>query len=199
VTGLHFHPLSGPIDFSDIFLTSSVDWTVKLWKAKSIAKPSTAVSTVSPLYSFEEADDYVYDVKWHPNHPAMFGVVDGSGKFDLWNLNVDAEVRTSGLMSNLVSQHNPFAVQVPMVSTMVGSGRAINKLAWDRKDGRRAVLGGSDGKLYVYDISEAGIPRETEWTDFQKTIAGILSANAQGILPGEGDVRPGTPTTNGRP
>lgn len=199
MTGLHFHPLSGPIDFSDIFLTSSVDWTVKLWKAKSIAKPSTAVSSVSPLYSFEEADDYVYDVKWHPNHPAMFGAVDGSGKFDLWNLNVDAEVRTSGLMPNLISQHNPFAVQVPMVSTMVGSGRAINKLAWDRKDGRRAVLGGSDGKLYVYDISEAGIPRETEWTDFQKTVAGILSSNAQGVLPGEGDVRPGTPTTNGRP
>jgi dynein intermediate chain len=95
VTGLHFHPLSGPIDFSDIFVTSSVDWTVKLWKAKSIAKPSTTVSAVSPLYSFEEADDYVYNVKWHPNHPAMFGTVDGSGKFDLWNLNSDTEVRTS--------------------------------------------------------------------------------------------------------
>ncbi|CAG8747727.1 11117_t:CDS:2, partial [Acaulospora colombiana] len=40
VTGLHFHPLAGPIDFSDLFLTSSVDWTVKLWKAKSISKPS---------------------------------------------------------------------------------------------------------------------------------------------------------------
>ena len=85
-----------------------------------------------------------------------------------------------------------------MVSTTVGSGRAINKLAWDRKDGRRAVLGGSDGKLYVYDIGEAGIPRETEWTDFQKTVTGILSGNTQVILPGEGDARPGTPTSNGR-
>jgi hypothetical protein len=34
ITGLHFHPLSGPVDFSDLFLTSSVDWTVKLWRAK---------------------------------------------------------------------------------------------------------------------------------------------------------------------
>jgi dynein intermediate chain len=85
-----------------------------------------------------------------------------------------------------------------MVSTTVGSGRAINKLAWDRKDARRAALGGSDGKLYVYDIGEAGVPRETEWADFQKTVTGILSSNAQGALPGEGDVRPGTPTTNGR-
>jgi WD40 repeat protein len=92
VMGLHFHPLVGPVDFSDLFLTSSVDWTVKLWRAKSLAKPSTTQHTVSPIYSFDEADDYVYDVKWHPAHPASFGTVDGSGKFDLWNLNADTEV-----------------------------------------------------------------------------------------------------------
>ena len=56
------------------------------------AKPSTSAQTIAPLYSFEEADDYVYDVKWHPAHPAVFGAVDGSGRFDIWNLNVDTEV-----------------------------------------------------------------------------------------------------------
>ena len=93
VMGLHFHPLVGPVDFSDLFLTSSVDWTVKLWRAKSLTKPSTTVHPVAPMYSFDEADDYVYDVKWHPAHPASFGTVDGSGKFDVWNLNADTEVR----------------------------------------------------------------------------------------------------------
>jgi len=93
VMGLHFHPTSGSVDFSDLFLTSSVDWTVKLWRAKSLAKPSTTPHAISPLYSFDEADDPVYDVKWHPAHPALFGTVDGSGKFDLWNLNQDTEVR----------------------------------------------------------------------------------------------------------
>ena len=93
VMGLHFHPLVGPVDFSDLFLSCSVDWTVKLWRAKSLAKPSTAATHVAPLYSFDEADDYVYDVKWHPTHPALFGTVDGGGKFDLWNLNHDTEVR----------------------------------------------------------------------------------------------------------
>ena len=34
ITGLNFHPLHGPVDFSDLYLTSSVDWTVKLWRAK---------------------------------------------------------------------------------------------------------------------------------------------------------------------
>ncbi|KAG5637788.1 hypothetical protein H0H81_003180 [Sphagnurus paluster] len=154
VMGLHFHPLVGPVDFSDLFLTSSVDWTVKLWRAKSLAKPSTTSHAIGPIYSFDESDDYVYDVRWHPAHPAVFGTVDGSGHFDLWNLNTDTEV--------------------PIVSTNVGSGRAINKLQWDHKDGRRAALGGSDGRLYIYDIGDMAIPRESEWTDMQKTVAGIV-------------------------
>ena len=96
VLGLDFHSSVGPVDFGDLFLTSSVDWTVKLWRAKSLAKPSTTLQYIPPIYSFEEADDYVFDVKWHPTHPASFGTVDGSGKFDLWNLNVDTEVSISG-------------------------------------------------------------------------------------------------------
>ncbi|RPD64262.1 dynein intermediate chain [Lentinus tigrinus ALCF2SS1-7] len=159
VMGLHFHPLVGPVDFSDLFLSCSVDWTVKLWRAKSLAKPSTTVNHVAPLYSFDEADDYVYDVKWHPTHPAVFGTVDGAGKFDLWNLNHDTEV--------------------PVVSTSVGSGRALNKLRWERKDGRRAALGGSDGRLYIYDIGDMALPRESEWTDMQRTIAGIIGGGGQ--------------------
>lgn len=70
------------------------------------------------------------------------------------------------------------------MSTTVGSGlKAINKLQWDRKEGRRAALGGSDGKLYIYDIGDMAIPRESEWTDMQKTIAG-MAGGAGGHVPG---------------
>lgn len=68
-------------------------------------------------------------------------------------------------------------VQVPAVSTIVGAGRALNKLRWDRKEGRRAALGGSDGKLYIYDIGDMAIPRESEWTDMQKTVANVTTAS----------------------
>lgn len=64
--------------------------------------------------------------------------------------------------------------QVSAVSASVGSGRALNKLEWDRKDGRRAAVGGSDGKLYIYDIGDMGMPRESEWTDLQRTVAGVV-------------------------
>ncbi|CAD6572335.1 MAG: hypothetical protein TREMPRED_000502 [Tremellales sp. Tagirdzhanova-0007] len=153
VTGLHVHPSTGSIDLSDLFLTSSVDWTVKLWGAKAGTKQGGGVA---PIHSFEEADDYVFDVKWHPNHPATFGTVDGAGKFDLWNLNQD--------------------VEVPIVSTQVSS-RAINRLAWDRNPlSRKAGLGSSDGKVYVYDIAERLVsPRENEWTEMQKMVQALVA------------------------
>ena len=118
VMGVHFHPLHGPVDFSDLFLTCSVDWTVKLWRAKSLAKPSTSANVVAPLYSFDEADDYVYNVKWHPAHPAVFGSVDGSGKFDLWNLNSDTEVSRC-VPSHAYGSQSHRGAQVPVVSTTV--------------------------------------------------------------------------------
>ena len=68
---------------------------------------------------------------------------------------------------------------MPTVATNIGSERAINKLEWDRKDGRRVALGGSDGKLYIYDIGDMALPRESEWTDLQRTIAGVVSGGVQ--------------------
>ena len=111
ITGIHFHPLAGPIDFSDLFLSSSMDWTSRLWRAdtRATSRTTSSVSAAnvvsaataggkfnqhSPLVSFEESTDYIYDVKWHPSHPAIFGQVDGAGCFDIYDLNSDTEVST---------------------------------------------------------------------------------------------------------
>ena len=45
-----------------------------------------------PLYSFENANDYIFDAKWSPVHPAMFASVDATGRVDIWNINQDTEV-----------------------------------------------------------------------------------------------------------
>jgi dynein intermediate chain, cytosolic len=74
------------------------------------------------------------------------------------------------------------------VSTNVCSGRAINKLSWDRKDGRRAAMGGSDGRLYVYDIGDMAIPRETEWVDMQKTLSAIVGGGQTNGVEGEAKI-----------
>uniref|UniRef100_A0A672MVR8 Cytoplasmic dynein 1 intermediate chain 2-like n=1 Tax=Sinocyclocheilus grahami TaxID=75366 RepID=A0A672MVR8_SINGR len=87
ITGLDCHTASGPVDFSHLFVTSSFDWTVKLWSTKNN----------KPLYSFEDNSDYVYDVMWSPTHPALFACVDGVGHLDLWNLNNETEVPTASV------------------------------------------------------------------------------------------------------
>ncbi|RXK41479.1 dynein intermediate chain, cytosolic [Tremella mesenterica] len=167
ITGLHLHPSSGPVDLSDLFLTSSVDWTVKLWRTKASKVPNISSSSstnksggggVGPIHSFEESDDYVFDVKWHPHHPSVFGTVDGTGKFDLWNLNQD--------------------VEVPSISTQV-STTSLNKLSFDHtSSSRRVGIGGSDGILYIYELSDSLIiPKENEWVDMQRTVNGLSLVN----------------------
>ena len=89
-------------------------------------------------------------------------------------------------------------MQVPVVSTPVGQGKAINKLRWDHKDGRRAALGGSDGKLYIYDIGDMALPRETEWTDLQRTVAGMMGGGSVHMNGAVDGTEPSTRTVNGR-
>jgi dynein intermediate chain, cytosolic len=80
------------------------------------------------------------------------------------------------------------------VGTTVNPGRAINKLQWDKKEGHRAAMGGSDGKLYVYDIGEMAVPKESEWTDLQKTLAGLSgSASSTGQTNGTDGAYPLSP------
>ncbi|SCV74910.1 BQ2448_7939 [Microbotryum intermedium] len=198
VTSLEFHPATGSVDLSDLFLSSGVDWTVKLWRwgqtgttnsinssnnnnntttnlktnPSSTSNPSTTSTSalnpkpnsgstlIKPLFSFEDSTDYLFDVKWHPHHPSIFACVDGSGKFDLWNLNVDAEV--------------------PLVSTVVG-GKGLNRLCWD-KEGRRVALGGAEGKVWVYEVHQDLVtPRENEWELMRKTCNHALSLGLGGM------------------
>ena len=84
------------------------------------------------------------------------------------------------------------------MSTTVSAEHALNKLQWDRKDGRRAILGGSEGRLYVYDIGDIAIPRETEWNDMQKTVAGFVGGQASGMEMDSSSSRVLSASANGR-
>uniref|UniRef100_A0A3P9I4L9 Dynein cytoplasmic 1 intermediate chain 2 n=1 Tax=Oryzias latipes TaxID=8090 RepID=A0A3P9I4L9_ORYLA len=139
ITGIHCHTAAGPLDFSHLFVTSSFDWTVKLWSTKNN----------KPLYSFEDNSDYVYDVMWSPTHPALFACVDGVGHLDLWNLNNDTEV--------------------PTASVVVDGNPALNKLRWGHSgreiavgdsDGRVLVYEVGEVRLFdfFYTCMEVAFP-----------------------------------------
>uniref|UniRef100_I3JQ44 Dynein cytoplasmic 1 intermediate chain 2 n=1 Tax=Oreochromis niloticus TaxID=8128 RepID=I3JQ44_ORENI len=152
ITGLHCHTAAGPLDFSHLFVTSSFDWTVKLWSTKNN----------KPLYSFEDNSDYVYDVMWSPTHPALFACVDGVGHLDLWNLNNDTEVI-------LIDISQPCA----FTCVTVEGNPALNRVRWAHS-GKEIAVGDSDGQVLVYDVGEQiAVPRNDEWTRFVRTLAEI--------------------------
>jgi WD40 repeat protein len=62
-------------------------------KKSSNKLAAEGAQSVKPLRTFDEADDYVYDVRWSPVHPSVFATVNGEGYFDVWNLNMETEVR----------------------------------------------------------------------------------------------------------
>lgn len=64
--------------------------------------------------------------------------------------------------------------QEPYVSTMVGSGKALNKLAWD-KDGKRTAIGSSDGRVYIYELGDVAHPKPEDWHLLQKNISEMIS------------------------
>ena len=86
VTGVDVHPgisqSEKHSEMSDMLLSSSMDWTVKLWMPKS---------RTSPVMTFESAQEYVYDAQWSPTHPSVFASCDAEGYVDIWNINKDIE------------------------------------------------------------------------------------------------------------
>ncbi|KAF8763540.1 Cytoplasmic dynein 1 intermediate chain 2 like protein [Argiope bruennichi] len=109
ITAISTHRSRGPVDFPDLFLTSSFDWTIKLWSLRKS----------QPLYSFEHNSDYVFDVSWSPIHPAVFACVDGLGNLDIWNINCDTEL--------------------PTASTLIDGCPALNRVSWTHSGQQLAV------------------------------------------------------------
>lgn len=148
ITGINCHAAVGPVDFSHLFVTSSFDWTVKLWTTKNN----------KPLYSFEDNSDYVYDVMWSPTHPALFACVDGMGRLDLWNLNNDTEV--------------------PTASITVEGNPALNRVRWTHSGREIAVGDSEGQIVIYDVGEQIAVPRGDEWPRFGRTLAEINANRA---------------------
>lgn len=143
VTGLDFHASRGKIDLGDLCLSSSLDWTVKLWRVKPHSSNFASASgnglhTERPVLDIMR-EDAVYDVKWSPVRPSIFGLVDGAGRFEVFDLNADVEV--------------PVATAVPShTAGDVFGVKSLNKLAWEQNEGKRVAVGGLDGMTTVFEV-----------------------------------------------
>ncbi|XP_002156043.2 cytoplasmic dynein 1 intermediate chain 2 isoform X1 [Hydra vulgaris] len=147
VTSIDYNAVPGPIDFSHLFLTSSFDWTIRLWSNKS----------TKVLYSFEDNGDYVLDTQWSPINPALFAAVDGMGRLDLWNLNNDTEVPTS--------------------SITIASNSAINRVKWSGSGLQLAAGDDEGHIYVYDVGEQLAVPRSDEWARFANTLQDIQANN----------------------
>ncbi|KIE03322.1 cytoplasmic dynein 1 intermediate chain 2, partial [Metarhizium majus ARSEF 297] len=176
VMSVDFHPSRGPIDLGDLIISSSLDWSVKLWKVRAPAATSTIGAgdgSVTPLIDFVR-EDVVYDARWSPVKPSVFALVDGAGWLELWDIAVETE--------EPISRISPSQRQDGR--TMLS--KSLNKLAWEPNDGKRLATGGIDGSLTVFEVGSGlggkeGLKNE-EWTNVKKLVNRVEAVGLNGAM-----------------
>ena len=185
VMSVDFHPARGPLDLSDLVLTTSLDWSVKVWKtrvpssavatASSTSATSTFTTTLGAIPSASSAslvqdilpvldisrEDVVYSARWSPTRPSIFALVDGAGSLEIWDLNAETEV--------------PVAKASPDAHKKVSgyAAKSLNKVTWEGKEGRKIGVGGASGVVSVFEVVPAlggeGESRE-EWVGVRRVM-----------------------------
>jgi len=128
ITSMEFHPGGSRVSktLADTFLTSSFDWTVKLWDHR----------TDQEIYCFEHMQDYVHDCKWSPVHPAVFACCDGLGNIHIYDLSKE------------------WAVPLVEYNVKKKSEFALCRLSWSL-DGRQLLIGDANGDLLLYEVNQS--------------------------------------------
>mmetsp|Transcript_27026 Transcript_27026/g.64552 ORF Transcript_27026/g.64552 Transcript_27026/m.64552 type:complete len:684 (+) Transcript_27026:370-2421(+) len=133
-----------------LFLSTGVDWTVKMWAPAYTDKP--LLSLVSHSY------DYMSDVQWSPAHPSLMATASSNGTIGLWNFAHSVDDPITGSDGIVVEADG-------------GSGRGLNKLKWS-SDGRRMLVASSD-RVHVLVLSEDVVRQKGD--EDQKMMAMLTS------------------------
>jgi dynein intermediate chain, cytosolic len=158
VMSTHFHPARGPVDLGDVLLSSSSDWSLKLWHVKPAASSTVSSAAgasaatnlagtsgnqplpINPVLDIGR-EDLVYDAKWHPYKPSVFACVTGAGELEVFDLLYDLEVPVvKGVPTRGKNGVMPF--------------RGLNKVAWDEKRGAQLAVGGLDGVVTLFETGK---------------------------------------------
>ena len=154
ITNIRCHPSVKNNNLADLYITSSFDWTVKLWSTKSDR----------PLYTFESGKDYIFDAQWSPVHPALFAMGDGTGKLDLWNINKDTEVPEFSCKLDSLAQG--------------GDTAAISRIGWS-DGGDNIAAGTSTGTIHVFNVRpEVGQPTNDDAGAFYEKVQKRLTSTS---------------------
>uniref|UniRef100_A0A3P9BXW3 Dynein axonemal intermediate chain 4 n=1 Tax=Maylandia zebra TaxID=106582 RepID=A0A3P9BXW3_9CICH len=116
----------------DVFLSCSSDWTIQLWKQHHL----------KPVLGFTSAQKAVYDIKWSPKWPTVFGAVT-EGQLEIWDL-------SSSILDPVIVQ--PAAPGVRMTSLLFSSQADC------------VVVGDTDGHVTVYQLKNLSVGEQSQVT-----------------------------------
>lgn len=174
VMSANFHPGRGPVDLGDLLLTSSVDWSVRLWRVRAggatgnAAKSTTATavggtpsSDCEPLLSISR-EDLVFDAQWAPHRPSVFACVTGAGELEIFDLVADTEVP--------VARASPAKGKGGQSAILTD---ALNKVAWEKRKGGLIATAGLNGVISLFEVGKglAGEGGVEEWQNMKKVVA----------------------------
>ena len=123
IYSVDFHPTDyfNTCNFSHLFATSSADWTTKIWSKQN---------PLTPLFTIENSENYVYSSRWSPIKASLLAIGDGNGYLDVMDLNKD--------------------IESPQLHCKLGND-ALNKICWT-EDGKRITVGDSSGKIQLFGL-----------------------------------------------
>jgi len=157
---------------SGLYLTSSYDWSVKLWHSEY----------TQCIETYTQMADYVYDVKWCTGgKPGVFACCDGEAKLTLFDLKYDFKEPISA------------PIQVPLSRGGGGGGgggakennqnqnqtnTALTRLQWGN-NGKYLATGDSDGTIYLYLASPKLLyPQQTDFDNLEKSVKTTIQSQS---------------------
>lgn len=170
VTAIHMHPSNGK-NFKDLLLTSSFDWTVKLWNLSCSKKPL--------LEFYTQSYDYICDVKWSPVYPSVFSTITCGGELSLWDISrsTTSPIDSLKILKSLDSSSNSSSNSNSSSSASpFSSFGALNRGVWS-SDGRSYLVGDARGVIHQVLVQDSVIKNTGELGLFD-TKAAISSAGA---------------------
>ncbi|ODV63894.1 WD40 repeat-like protein [Ascoidea rubescens DSM 1968] len=178
ITSLAAHPSKFNY-FSNFFLSSGYDWSIKLWKYSSSTDLSSSkpdifgssssssnrnlidpslVDTIDPVLDIKR-DDVVMDVKWRPNNTSQFCSVGGSNVLEIWDLTKDLispihEIRPRDFDKALSKEDISDGINSLSLSEIITNEAVsgLNKVCWD-KNSSNIATGSLDGYVSVFRLS----------------------------------------------
>ncbi|KPI45140.1 Cytoplasmic dynein 1 intermediate chain 2 [Cyphellophora attinorum] len=193
VMSTHFHPARGPVDLGDLLLSSSSDWSLKLWRVKPAAATSSSAAAAAAATNNTSAtlaatplsltgtntpsnqptplpplldiprEDLIYDAKWHPHRPSIFATCTGAGELEVFDLLYDADVP----ITKIAPSRGKNGV-MPF--------RGLNKVAWEERRGGYLAAGGLDGVVSVFEVGKGlqggtGEGNTEEWMGMRRLVS----------------------------